>query len=55
MNEREDYPEDVKARMASLVSESQIRSDVKNITAATSDKRVRPKAVKAAKYKRKGI
>jgi hypothetical protein len=54
MSEREDYPEDVKARMANLVSESQIRGDVKNIQ--TNDKnnifRARNSVVKKARYKR---
>lgn len=56
MIEREEYPEDVKVRMAGLVNESQIRKDVSSLAKATStaDKRVRPKAAKAAKYKRKG-
>jgi hypothetical protein len=49
-------------RMANLVkaaktarNENDAQRDVDNVNAVNSAKRVRPKAVKAARYKRKGI
>jgi hypothetical protein len=41
-------------RMKKLVAAGRLATDVKNIQ-ANDQKRSRPKAVKAARYKRKGI
>lgn len=50
-----DDPFAVKGRIANMVASVKATQQSQQIIAATSDKRVRPKAVKAARYKRKGL